>query len=278
MRLKPLFFPVALLVAFVVTVGYIKPAIDQLLILWAEAATQSASLEDMQIKANNVTRLTASIDQNQSGEKSVNRYLPTTVDGEVILDTINFLANQTGVALTVGIDMQAPASDPVAASATPAANSPVAPSGTASAGTPDVSSMVITDIAPAVKLKTIPVKFSVTGGYINLKDFIYRLVYTNRYNDIKSFTIAHVEASSGTDGATPTSSDALKLIIETEFSFLSPLKDSRTASANPTKEVFLQTSVDTKAPDRISAAIAKANAGVPDISLVEGGKSNPFIR
>ncbi|MFZ2187601.1 MAG: hypothetical protein WAV46_03210 [Candidatus Moraniibacteriota bacterium] len=244
MRLKILIVPFFLVMALILSIGYIKPDFDAILAKKAEIAAQDEMLANVDSVLNNIRTLNSSLDRDAAAENFVLRYLPYTLNQDQTIDAFNYLAAQSGLIIT-GMDLKQP---PVLVSVEVAANgSPLA------AGAPEAQTFVFTG--------------NVTGSYENIKAFFDRLAHVDRFQKIQSFSLQKNEETVAATKESGNTAD-LKGTFVTAYGYL-PKKPVASALHVP---VFLS-------PELHFSDIAALQAQITNLSTLEkgpAGKPNPF--
>lgn len=272
MRLKIFFFPLALVVSLVMAVLYIQPEVTQALANFKEKQKLNQLENDAKTRANNVQLLVQDLKNKASLEESVlNQYLPQKQQSDTLVDAVNFLANKTGVVVedftpaeTINPVVEAP---PVVVTGA-GASSQLDPSFASENAQPE-------EVVPPVQMNSVSVNIKGRGAYPNIKDFLTKLAFTNHFNSIDEISIG---AESNTSTTTPTESGQLTFDVTVTFSSLPLVGNYKNASADPAKDVFTATSLDTKSVQALNEFLARGAAVVPQMQPVTGGKVNPFVR
>jgi len=100
MRLKVLIVPFFIVMILILSIGYIKPDFDTIQIKKAEKASKELKVTNIDTVTNNISSLNSALDTQLETEKFAYQYLPEVLDQEQVIDAFNFLANQSGLAIT----------------------------------------------------------------------------------------------------------------------------------------------------------------------------------
>lgn len=262
MRLKVLIVPFFVVMILVLSIGYIKPDIDTMVLKNEQIKVARDKAAKIDTVLANISALNASLDTQPEAEKFMYRYLPSTLSQEQAIDSFNFLANQSGVSIvSIGLK-QEPEVAPIEPLIDPATSIFVAGgSGLESADAPVV--------APSVVVKKFILSGSVIGSYENIKLFFDRLGHTERFHDVRLFSLATTPAQVASSGAEEQSSGNLTGVFEAEYGYL-PEKPVISASALP---VFWQSKLDVT---KVGSLLGAATSTVPSLEKGESGKPNPF--
>lgn len=99
-KLKILLFPFALIISLAIVMSYIWPTGMEIRRMRGEISAKEKELDEMVKKRDNISRLQENLNENPGREDTVIRYLPLDKKEEVILHSLNYLATDTGLALT----------------------------------------------------------------------------------------------------------------------------------------------------------------------------------
>lgn len=261
MRFKVLIVPFFIIMILVLGIGYIKPDFDVIAAKKAEIAKSEAQVANIEAVLANINSLNSSLNTQSEAEKFMYRYLPDTLDQEQVIDAFNFLAVQSGLAITK-MELKQPiekiAYEPLI---DPSANAFV----TGGDALADPNAPVP---APPVIAKTFILKGSVAGPYESIKAFFDRLAHIERFQEIRLFSLeASAKDFSGT--ATTTSPDSLTGVFEAEYGYL-PSQPIASALSMP---IFLQSKFDFS---NVSSLSNQITSPLPELEKGETGKPNPF--
>lgn len=260
MRFKVLIVPFFIIMILVLGIGYIKPDFDAIAAKKAEIAKSEAQVANIEAVLANMHSLNSSLDTEQEAEKFMYRYLPNTLNQEQVIDAFNFLAVQSGLAITK-MELKQPiekiADEPLIDLS---ANAFVA-GGDALA---DLNAPVL---APPVIAKTFILKGSVAGPYESIKAFFDRLAHIERFQEIHLFSI-EVDEKDPSD-TTTISPDVLIGVFEVEYGYLPP-QPIVSALSMP---IFLQSKFDFS---NVNSLLNRITSPLPELEKGETGKPNPF--
>lgn len=252
MRLKILVFPFAILLALFLVIGYIKPDIDVVQDKRLTLETKTAQSANMATLLSNIDVLTSALNEQSESERLVQTFLPKTSDQERVIDTFNYLASQSGVAVSV-MDMKEIL---VKNTETEVLPDPAVATDASGVLPPPQS------LKPKVQAYTASV--SVRGGYDNIKDFFNRLSHTNRFHQILNFTVT---AAAGEEAAsTP---GLLSATFESQFDYF---PDQKLDSALNVP-VFMKGGFDSVQMEMLKKWV---NYTVPPLSKPVTGRPSPF--
>lgn len=257
MSLKLLFFPITLLLAVFLSVVYIKPDIETILLKRTEEAAKQEALRNVESVEANVRAIAQSLDQRKAVTTLVNRYFPASIDQERSLDVINFLAQQAGIIVN-GIELKENQKELPPQAAVEA--EPVDFLGEASSAQnrgPDV---------PESYQATI----TVMGSYENLRNFFDRLHHTDRLRVMRSLQVGQVPDADrfvGEQEIIPAGFLAATLAVDFLYA---PL----VGGGNALKQsIFQKDTLDFSSANRLADFV---NSPVGDLAPVSPGRTNPF--
>ena len=257
MRLKVLIVPFFIVMILILSIGYIKPDFDTIQIKKAEKASKELKVTNIDTVTNNISSLNSALDTQLETEKFAYQYLPEVLDQEQVIDAFNFLANQSGLAITK-MDLDRPievlAPEPVIAAPAP---SILSPAGSA------VEEVPIVPAAPAVA-KVFILKGSVAGQYENIKTFFNQVSHIERFQKIRLFSIEAEETNAADD-----TTGNLIGTFEAEFGYVPP-KPLASALGMP---IFLQSKFDVSNVDTL---LTQLTSSIPALEKGETGRPNPF--
>lgn len=258
MKLKILFFPLTLIICIVVFIWYIKPEFVNIKNNSASLKNKEKELADIIEKEKNVSDLIANLDSQPEKEKLVLGYLPPYERQEKIIDLLNFLANESLLAVS-NINVQ---KDSLAKTN----------KGNSGGGEPAAASDI--NMPP---VSSAPASVSIAGSYENIKNYLGYIFSFGRMNNIESVSISKVpaegsesegdESESGSGGET----GVLKADIGIKFHYAAPV-----ASVNDfNSPVFSLSEFNFSVTDDLNKAIEGGKI-VPGIVIDVKGRSNPF--
>ncbi|MFZ3031739.1 MAG: hypothetical protein WA082_01765 [Candidatus Moraniibacteriota bacterium] len=249
MSLKILVVPFSILLALIIVIGFIKPDIGVVQEKKNLLMVKETQSKDMGTLLDNISALTASLDEQSTSESLLGSYIPQTLDQERVIDMFNYLAAQAGVSVSV-MAMQdvmfkveeEPIIDP--ATIVDGSVAPVPPA------------------KPQVKAFSASVK--VTGDYARIKDFFHRLAHMNRFHKIQSFSLGVTPVDQGDGDAS-----SLTGLFVSQFDYF-PASKVDTAVNAP---VFLKGTFDMTELDTLLAWISYP---VSPLGEPATGRPNPF--
>lgn len=260
MRLKVLIVPFFIVMILVLGIGYIKPDLDVIMVKKEQIATKEAQVANIDVILANIHSLNSSLDTEREAEQFMYRYLPETLNQEQVIDAFNFLAVQSGLAITK-MEVEQPTAIVAAEPLTDAS------SNTFVTGANTLGDSGIITPAPPVSARTFILKGSVMGSYENIKALFDRLAYIERFQKIRLFSLATAEKTE--IPGVVTAPDSLVGVFETEYSYLPP-KHLASALGMP---IFLQSKFDFS---NVNSLLNRLTSHVPMLEKGETGKPNPF--
>lgn len=257
MRLKVIFSPVAFFIAIVVSIWYIWPAVQEIIAKKGEINAAEVKYNATVDKKNNIEILKGSLDKNKEKEDFILNYLPSSRSDEKIVDSINYIAIDSGINLTSLSLTEEKVNNPIAMEDV-----------STSANSSDPTMMNLN--TPKVEPKFLSVKAALSGKYENIKMFLKQIYKTGTFNEIISLSISKEESAAQSGDQANTSSDILTADVELKFGYM-PLVHSEGGSYS---EVFSKSSFDFGPYSKLSELATKS---VPPLSEGQKGKSNPFL-
>lgn len=255
MNLKLLLFPTLLVLAVFLGVVYIKPDIESILVKREEEEAKREALRSAENIESNIRSLSQSLNGKKEVETLVNRYLPSTIDQERSLDVVNFLAQQTGVAVN-GIAMKEnrETQTVVVVSET---------------GEADPSQAASTERG-LESPKSYQATIEVMGTYQNLRAFLDRLYHTDRMRAVNNLVMrkpGDSERFQAEQEIIP--ADFLFANIEIDFFYAASVSGGN-ALVQP---IFQKDTMDFSSINRL---VDFVNSPVGDLAPANYGRVNPF--
>lgn len=256
MRLKVLIVPFLVVMILILLIGYIQPDVKAIQAKKLVLAAKAEQVVKMETVINNIDALNSALDTQRESEQFVSRYLPKTMDQGRAIDSLNFLAAQSGLLIT-GLDLKQPAKEAV--SADEETEKTVSGDGSVAA-------------APSFKppvAKTYAVSVSVIGSYENLKGFFDHISHMDRFHKLTSFEIAKKEKKDAAAPESTADTGELTGMFQADFDYL----PERSAKAVLTAPVFQSSTLDLSVAGEASNRVANP---VPELEKPQTGRPNPF--
>lgn len=264
MSLKILIFPVIIVIALTLAIGYIKPDITTMLEKRAEIEKKTADLAKVDSIIQNIRRLHAEVDQRRESESFVLRYIPRSLEEERVLDAFNFLASQSGVIVT---DADVKENEPMQKELPPVLHASMSFQALTDAN--QAAAVVVPEV-PKRTVESYRASVQVLGSYQSIKDFFARLNRTDRAHQMIRFGIQERTDEGLTDeekAAIP--ADFLEAVLEADFSHFRPLSIV-SALEHP---LFQGSNFDFAVVDDLLAFV---NSPLPALETGQTGRANPF--
>lgn len=260
MNVKILFFPLSVTIALAIVVFYIKPGVDVTISdrdAIAEKETFSASVVQ---KTQNVHSLETSLNSHKADEENVRHYLPDTRDDDRIVDGINFLTSQAGLALTsVKIEKKVDVA-PVAA-VEPPVGSDVIFSREA-----NIVAVNQTPVVPIVA-KTLTVSLIMSGSYESIRGAIGAISHMDRFQD---FTF--IDISRSADVNQPAAAvNTLNASLVMNFAYLPKVS----VKGNFNRPILDKSTFDFSTVQTLKDY---TSTPIPSMEIGAAGTNNPFLR
>lgn len=252
MSLKLFIFPGILILSLTIAFGYIRPDIYAILEQRSLEAAKQADLAKVESVEANVTALSQELLSHHETEQLVQRYLPLAIDQERAVDTVNFLAQQSGVVVTA-LYLK---------NVTPPPSAQTQPVATLGGESEDTTAAPVA--APEVP-KSYLAQITVLGTYENIRGFYERLYRTDRLHQTQSLVIRRPEDRPQEN----LPENILEGSLAFNFQYLAP-KRAGNALNQP---LFQNTTLDFSAANTLADFI---NSPVGDLLPPPTGRPNPF--
>jgi hypothetical protein len=255
MRLKFIFTPLIFVIAIIVSIWYIWPAISDIQLKQKEIGISKENLNSSLEKKKNSETLRGILDKNKDKEDFVGSFLPLSKSEERITDGISYLATDSGLNLINLSAVEGKESAPVA----PVDNSLTAPVATDAALAPQ---------NPAPQIKFMEVKATFSGNYESIKIFLGQLYKMEMLNEIDSLSISKAPAQSANGESV--ASDILIAEIGARFGYMNPVQ----GNGNSSFPIFSKNNFDFTPYSKIIDLITRK---IPALDEGQKGKANPFL-
>ena len=261
MKLKIIFAPLTLIIAVGMFIYFVWPALNDVKIAQAKLKQSNADLQKAIARGQNIVSLKDSLDQNKDKEDLVLSFLPPQKNEERIIDTIDYLAKDSGVGvININIEKETQALPQVSGTVTAAESLSINSEGALIA--PDGSIMQQLN-----EIKFLTTKINLTGDYENIKLFMDQVYKMEMFHSANSLSIKRQENQSIQPEVSPS---ALIAELDVNFGYLAPA----TLQTNAKLPVFEKNSFDLKPVEKLENLISKK---VPVLEEGVKGKSNPFL-
>jgi len=261
MSLKIIFFPVALVIAIVVSIWFIKPEIGIINQNKAVLNAKNSALDNVKAKQQNIGSLVNDLNNNKEKEDIVVSYIAKERHEEDVLNKIYDLANQSRVAI-LNLALSESRDNNLSSNSSVQSHAPSVSEREYLPG--DFSE----DMTQNIQLKNISVSIEIMGEYEKIKDFLKNLYLIDRINNNKALSIS-TASSVDEEGNEAASNDNLVASIEAEFGYF-PIG---AVNKNSNLEVFSKPKFDFSPADKLIKIINKTS----DVEAGVTGKNNPFI-
>jgi hypothetical protein len=265
MSVKILFFPLSIIIAFALSVFYIQPEFDSMMIKRIALQDKQTLAESMGQKIQNMHSLESNLNANKDSETAVLRYLPNTRDDERIVDGINFLAMQSGLLpISIKIDK---AKEVEVVAETPATDqkNPFAADSTNGVDAGLISNAPALIITP----KILEVSLTAIGSYESIRDTVGKIAHSDRF---QNFTLVGVNRSVATAQlAEKQDNTTLNASLKMSFLYFPKAK----AAGNYNHTALNQKSFDFGIAQKLKQY---TSSPIPSIEVGAAGIANPFLR
>lgn len=248
MSLKLLVIPFSILMVLVIMIGFVKPDITTLQERKVFYATKLEQAQNMNTLLGNIDSLTSSLDGQRQQELFIQNYFPKAMDQGRVIDAFNFLAMQSGVAVSL-MDLKEVKNDRTVEEGVPAdANAPMS-------GHP-------------AKIRSFSAQVSVKGQYENIKDFFERIAHMNRMHRLWNFSIV-TQDKKQKNGDESNETEILLGSFEAAFEYFD-VQPAQNALYVP---VFTRGTFDMESLDATKNWVTNK---VPPLERSASGRPNPF--
>lgn len=274
MRVKLLIFPLVILVATVVSIWVIKPLLVDTLAQNKNLDTKEKLLAKERARGVNMEKLLSDLNARASDKKVVEDFIPSSKDEEKIVHYLSFLAAGSELWL-LDIKMEDPSEKSKAGKQTRITGAEVAEVAPAAVGTTaPAEEIAITDLSEKFKLSNLDVSVKISGKYEKMKEFLAKLITSNRFNGIKSAEIAVIENTAAA-GDEETKTNPTELFLEGnfvfDFSYLSQVKEATGVPATFVEAGQYNAGSLAKIQSVLQTPVSELTGETP-------GKTNPFVR
>lgn len=256
MKLKLLFFPIAVIVSLSLIIGFISPEFSNIKEKRNSLKLKERTLKDTIERKQNIISLTNSLDLNQEKEILIKNYLPSSKYEEEIINKVYKIAIDSKVSLidlifsNKGLKNKLP-------SAVRKEEIILEEEG---------EKMLV------VEPKEMGVNVELLGTYENVRSFFSNVYAMEKFNNISSIDISKVGEKSGEEPeeASGSSNNLLKVTVNINFNYLAPISVNK----NYSLEIFSRKNFDFSLADELEKMIVKK---IPSVEVGATGKNNPFV-
>ncbi|MGI6104084.1 MAG: hypothetical protein ACOYB5_02075 [Patescibacteria group bacterium] len=264
MRLKYLFFPIAVIIAICIFIAYAWPEITKIRMQNEKILESNGKLQDVIAKNDAIKKMSSMINENQSDKQLIEDYLPNKRVEEKIISSLNFLATDSGVAL-VSLNLKSVDAAPSKQARTTAQTISDANKVKNTLEIPDDSnnSRSSTSTSNDESVKYTKVILAASGEYDKIKIFLDQIQRMQLFNNIKSISITKPQTTEG-------SSTSLIADVTVDFGHLEMTQsDSRTA-------FNFSNEFDDETISALKEYISNKSTSVLSNEQAQG-KANPFL-
>ena len=245
-----------MIISIVLFIWFIKPDYSDMQNKRSELKKNKEILANLMEKEKNIESLAFNLESNTEKEKLVLKYLPQIEKQERFVDTLNFLANDSQLAVaSINIEKNS-----IARAAVGISNK---------AG---VTNSDEETIMPPLLSSSVSV--SVIGNYENIKNYIQQLYSMEYMSNINYFSISSLpsEKKEGEEEAVAGSGTSLKADIKIDFDYLL----SPNLIDNFNNPIFSSNSFNFSDVDILKERLARGKV-IPEIIVDMKGRPNPFL-
>jgi hypothetical protein len=270
MNVKLLFFPLAITFSLAMAVFYTKPEFDTAMSDRKALSKKETFVTTVKQKIQNVRDLENNLNANKDNENTVLRYLPSTRDDDRIVDGVNFLASQSGLALT-SVKIEKPPVELQPAAPTTIDAEAAMGSDVLFAKKADIAAVDQTPIIPIVP-KVLSVTVAGMGSYESIRDVIIKLSHTDRFQDFAAVNIDRVKSGATVVNNQSTgSSNVLSALFTMNFTYFPKVN----ARGNFNRPILAQNKFDFSVVQKLKQY---TSTPVPAIEVGSTGSANPFTK
>ncbi|MFZ1654794.1 MAG: hypothetical protein WAT84_03120 [Candidatus Moraniibacteriota bacterium] len=262
MSLKILILPVFVILEVVLVIGYIKPNISAILAKQAEMATAEAELAQADLITGNIQTLSQSLAERSEMVSFVDRYYPSALDEERVVDMFNYLAQQSGVIVSGVKITPKPVTQTSASAYDEALNAGMSPE----------QATAHAEAAVRATPQGYKAEVAVFGAYPNIKDFFSRVYHADRLHETTNLAIAYRKPE-----ATPAEDEAVQGILPNfligTFEANFPYVGKQLVGEPLTEPMFQSATMDFEPAEQ---AFTFVTSPLPPLDSGAGGRPNPF--
>jgi hypothetical protein len=247
MRLKIIFTPIAFLIVVIISIWHIWPTVQEINTKRSEISKASDDLNRTRDKKNNVGILKTDLDNNKEKEDYILNYLPLLRSDEKTVNTINYIADDSGISLISLSLEEGKMTVPV----------PV-----------QTSDNVLNNQINDPSVEFITAKITLLGKYDNIKMFLKQMHNAGIFNKITSLDISKKTSSS--EEGNQSNSDILSANITSGFGYMKPIHSESGDYSN----IFSKKNFDFSEEIKLHDSMTKS---IPVLDEGQKGKSNPFL-
>lgn len=275
MRLRLLFFPLMLALSVAIVLLAIVPQWEKIKTGRTDLAAKQKNLSDITTKQENIGKLESYIKNNSADVEFVKAYLPIVRNEERIIDGVNYLATNSGMALG-NIDVESIKSALPEVQEGTGLDVPVMGSASVEQGTEATQTDQAIVAPPKPRLQLTKATINASGNYDAVMVFLTNLYKMEFFNSIESIDISTNKKDEATQtGETETAesqgSEILVVEIVMNFGFLPTA--SVPAGSGYANSLFLKSAYDTSAVSELREFVSQK---IPALEVSGGGKANPF--
>ncbi|MFZ1626689.1 MAG: hypothetical protein WAT81_02680 [Candidatus Moraniibacteriota bacterium] len=262
MSLKILILPTLIILDVIITIGYIKPNVDGILAKQIEIQTAKDDLGKVDSIIANIQSIGRSVTGRSEVVSFVEKYYPSVLDEERVVDMFNYLAQQSGIVVN-GVDVTM--NPEVGASDTTYSDA-------INSGLTDEEATLMASAAALAAPKSYTTQIRVIGAYDNIKDFFSRIHHADRLHAVEEFSINKREQGTidaKDDDTAVAQANFLEGTLRAQFPYLGP---QRTANAL-NDPLFQSPNFDFKIAEKAASFVTNP---LPMLDAGSTGRANPY--
>lgn len=263
MKVKILVFPLAISAALYIIIFLAQPEFDRYLSEQSLLEKRQGELMVVEQKVQNSSSLEQDLNAHKDSESFAFKYLPLDSDDDRVVDSVNYLASQSGVAVSsINLEPVAVKEDEIFEEGIATSNAIFTDNTTDAA-----------DSAPVVpekpKARSVLADIEFTGSYEGIRDAINKIAQSDYFQVFHNVSVK--QASTAGSSGEATYDNNLTASLKVDFSYLPKVKNANQSN----NEIFSQSSFNFDNIQNVRQMIASP---VPTMELGASGKANPFLR
>lgn len=260
MQLKIIVVPTFIILALILSIGFIKPDYEALLQARASLKEKQDQVARIDATKENIHSLNQALDEKTAVEEFVVRYYPEAMDQERAIDSFNFMATQSGLVID-SMEMKE-----VVSAKKEESFGVGGPLTSVPGGEVDAPAEVVPLYRPPMPSSFVA-QVRAKGDYENIKNFLHRLSRMDRMNALVTLSV-DVDEKEKKEGESEVSGQLIGT-FEARFDYVKN-KTGQNALGVP---IFGSNTLEIQ---KLEEEIAWASSAVPILQVDQSGRSNPF--
>ncbi len=282
MSLKILFIPFSLILVLVLSIGYMKPDYDTFLQKQMTVDAVQQQLNQMEHRLGNIKSIssdfasssTDALDGKNPDEILINQYIPEAVDQDRVVDAFNYLAGQSGIAIS-SLTIEKPPVTVIAPKEEVMSSQAILLNGAGTANTGVPLDQMIALKATYPDPKAYQATIALSTDYASFLSLFNRIYHMNRENEVKSFSLKK-EADKKDDKGNSLPGDVLSGSLVVSFMYYPGLSSASMQNIEALP-IFNAAKLDMKTFDAIKSKTESAE--LPPLTVGSfSARGNPFVQ